>query len=378
MTGTFPMLLSGRPLRLSSQRIWRPFTGGRELDRLAGKDTPTDGHLSEEWILSTTRASLHAMDNPEAGISTIRSGDNTISLMDTLLLYPEEMLGKKHIANYGAEMGILGKLIDSRDRLAIQVHPDKVSARLHFNSPFGKTESWHILGLRHDSPVPPRLFLGFRKGVTREAWRSCFIRQDVEEMLSMLHSFTPAVGETYLVPGGAPHAVGEGCLIAELQEATDITLRMEKILPGGVTISEEECHLGIGVEGMMDCFHFEGMGRDEAKAKFLMRRRESYPGQGVVVTGLIGHSDTECFAIDTVLIASSATMKVLPEDTFSGLYVLGGKGRITWNGGEEKVSRHDQFFIPAGCEEYCLTGNDGDLELLRFFGPALTRQPVNL
>lgn len=358
-----------RPLPLQGERVWRPFTGGRELDRLHGIMPARDSNLSEEWMLSTTPASLHASDRPDAGLCRLR--DNGPLLRDLVAAAPEHMLGQTHTARYGADTGLLVKLLDSRNRLAMQVHPDRKAAMRHFHSRFGKTECWHILALRDDSPEPPCLWLGFREGVSRQEWRDCFLRQDIEKMFACLHRFHPAPGETWLVPGGVPHAIGAGCLIAEIQEATDITLRTEKVLPSGVVLTEEDCHLGIGVDAMLDCFHYRGMTQKEAEQTYRIEPRTvPTTDSDTHIRELVGPADTDCFAMHALDIAGSTPMT--PMHTYSGLCVVSGRVELTWDGGRTSLSAGEHAFIPAECGAFQVANTgDAPARLLRFFGPSI-------
>ena len=130
------------------------------------------------------------------------------------------ILGKEHTMRWGSQPGVLIKLIDSKERLTVQVHPDKETAEKLFHSPFGKTESWHILDTRPEEENPC-IYLGFREGITRDLWEECFCRQDYEKMLSLMNQIQVKKGETYLVKGGVPHAIGAGCLLIEVQEPTE-------------------------------------------------------------------------------------------------------------------------------------------------------------
>ena len=44
-------------------------------------------------------------------------------------------------------------------------------------------------------------------------------------MLDCLHKFEVNKGDTFLIEGGIPHAIGAGCFLVEVQEPTDYTIR---------------------------------------------------------------------------------------------------------------------------------------------------------
>ncbi len=84
-----------------------------------------------------------------------------------------------------------------------------------FNSEFGKTEAWYILGGREVEGEKPYVLLGFKPGTTREQWKSLFEEQDIQGMLDCLHKVPVQEGDTFLLEGGVPHAIGSGCFMVE-------------------------------------------------------------------------------------------------------------------------------------------------------------------
>lgn len=368
-------MISLPPLAVDSSRVWRPFVGGRELDRLAGLPNPADGHFSEEWLLSTVPAVNPGRDEPDAGLSFFRESvpgiTGRICLADAIAADPGAFLGVMHADLYGEEMGVLVKLIDSRDRLRLQVHPDKAMARRLFGTEFGKTECWHVLGLRGDGDEPPRLYLGFREGISREAWRDAFARQDREAMFSMLHAFVPSVGETYVIPGGVPHAIGAGCLVAEVQEPSDMTIRLERSVPGGPTLSDEAMHQGLGFEAMFDCFYYDGRSQEETLACFRIEPRPVAANESYRVECLVAHDQAAgCFAMERIDVATEA--RLAPSPAFSGLYVAEGVAALRLGGVEILAKKHEQFFLPPSSDALIIANRaESGTRLLRFYGPQL-------
>ena len=170
-------------LEMKENRVYRPFLGGKMLDELSGTEPASDGHYPERWICSTTAAS------DGTGISVTTDG--------------------KLLTEYVKEpLPVLVKLLDSYSRLMIQVHPDDARAAKYFHSDKGKAESWHILGTRTIHGEEPYVYLGFKKGITKEKWRLLYEKQDVKGMEECLHKIPVKSGDTFFVPGGVPHAMG--------------------------------------------------------------------------------------------------------------------------------------------------------------------------
>ena len=116
------------------------------------------------------------------------------------------------------EFPLLTKIIDARDNLSIQVHPDDAYAKEHENGASGKTESWYIL----DCPEDARLVIG-HNATTRE------------ELAAMIHEgrwwelireIPVKKGDFLQIDPGTVHAIKGGILLLEIQQSSDITYRV--------------------------------------------------------------------------------------------------------------------------------------------------------
>ena len=115
------------------------------------------------------------------------------------------------------DVPLLIKLIDSRERLSVQVHPDNAAAARYGGE--AKTEMWYIL----DTAPGARVFAGLRPGADRRAFEEALRRGDLE---SVLESVPVAPGDVIYVPGGRVHAIDAGCLLLEVQQNSDTTYRI--------------------------------------------------------------------------------------------------------------------------------------------------------
>jgi mannose-6-phosphate isomerase len=61
-------------------------------------------------------------------------------------------------------------------------------------------------------------------------------------MLAAMHELPVQAGDAVFVPAGTPHAIGDGILIVELQEPTDLSITLEWT---GFELTEEESSLGL-------------------------------------------------------------------------------------------------------------------------------------
>lgn len=348
---------------LDHPRAWRTYRGGRRLDEWHGKHGAQAGNYPEEWVCSTVVA--RNPGRPEEGLSHL--AECGTALKDLFLQSAAYYLGRKHTALFGAQPGVLLKLIDTEERLTVQVHPDRPTAQRLFCSPFGKTECWHILDDTPVNGVCPSVYLGFRPGIDPKKWKQLFVRQDIEGMLAALHKIEVHAGETILVPGGVPHAIGAHCFLAEIQEPTDYTIRVERTTPAGLAISDEQCHQGLGFTAMFDCFHYEGVTLQEARRRWFLPSHNLWMGPGGRADRLVGYESIPYFSLERLTVWQE--LFVPGSDTFSGIVVLEGEGAAQSAFSSCTLRQGDQVFLPAGIGDWKLIAGGAPLKLLRFMGP---------
>ena len=141
-----------------------------------------------------------------------------ISLSCLLKDYQEILVGKSLYARFGNRFPLLVKFIDAEDDLSIQVHPDDVLAGINYDSP-GKTEMWYVI----QADPGATLIAGFNRPVSAALCRERFECGRVDDILNR-HAV--AAGDVFFLPAGRVHAIGKGVLIAEIQQASDVTYRI--------------------------------------------------------------------------------------------------------------------------------------------------------
>jgi len=109
---------------------------------------------------------------------------------------------------------LLVKVIDAKTRLSVQVHPNERTAQLTGGEP--KTEMWCIL---EAGPI----YAGLRPGTTAAEVEAAVKSGRFEEIL-VRHDTKPF--ETYFIPGGLVHAIGDGVKLYEVQQSSDTTYRL--------------------------------------------------------------------------------------------------------------------------------------------------------
>jgi mannose-6-phosphate isomerase len=239
-------------------------------------------------------------------------------------------------------------MLDSGERLTVQVHPDKQFARALLNSAFGKTESWYVLDGREINGEKSCIYLGFKKGVTEEIWSDLFYKQDIKGMLNCLHRFEVNPGDAFIIYGGVPHAIGSGCFLMEVQEPTDYTMRVEKITPGGLTICDELIHQGVGEAKMLKCFHYDSCSYEDAIRRWKVAPKVMETSGTCSLKTIFNASHTDCFALKELDLKGEMTVQ--GNGDFFVAVVYSGEGAMICGGKEYGFTQGDEIFISAAIE----------------------------
>ena len=329
-----------KPIKLSYNRVWRLYFGGKLLDEFRG-GTGSDGNFPEDWLASVVTANNPDRENkPEnEGLSKADSGEY---LKDIINSDPELYLGKEHMEKHGCNFGVLTKFLDSAERLPAQVHPDKNAAKNLFHSDYGKTEAWFILGGRKINGEEPYILLGFRENVTKEKLKELFDRQDIPAMSALMNKIPVKSGDVFLIEGGTPHAIGPGCFLIEIQEPTDYTISLEKCNTLGEKMPDFLCHMGLGFDKMFDCFNYIEYSFDEVVAKYKIRPEIKESNDCFVLTQLISYENTPCFSLRKLDVRKDFVRET-KERRPTALVCIDGEGFI----GNIEIKKGESMFMPA-------------------------------
>ena len=226
-------------LLAANQPADRFYRGGPGIAAFRGeRGGPAPGdHVPEDWVASvTTQASEAAV-----GLTRLPGGppDGGRLLRDAIARDPTAWLGQAHVAAFGADPRLLVKLLDPGQRLPVHGHPDDAWAAAHLSRRHGKAEAWCIL-------APGEVFVGLRESITPERMLDLVHAQDTETLLGLLHRREVVAGDTVYVPPGVLHAIGEGVLLAEVQQPEDLSIVLE--WRGFDLDGATDGHLGVGFD----------------------------------------------------------------------------------------------------------------------------------
>lgn len=166
------------------------------------------------------------------------------TLAEVSSLYKEELLGRHVYAETGEEFPLLIKFIDALGDLSIQVHPDdEMARRVHGPSFRGKTEMWYVV----QADPGACLYSGLSREVTPEEYSRRVADGTVTEILAK-HQVHP--GDVFFLPAGRIHAICSGCLLAEIQQTSDLTYRIWDYGRLGLDGKPRQLHTELAVQAI--------------------------------------------------------------------------------------------------------------------------------
>lgn len=197
--------------------IW----GGTRIPVIFHRE-PQHGICAESWEVA---------DRPE-GMSIVTNGRQAgTSLHELTVRMGADLVG---MAAQSDVFPLLIKIIDARQKLSVQVHPDDRTAARYGGEP--KTEMWYVLDADRDAKV----FCGLAHGTDRRGFEQALKDGRLEDVLQPV----PAEkGNVIFIPGGRVHAIGEGCLLLEVQQNSNTTYRVYDWGRVGTDGKPRELHL---------------------------------------------------------------------------------------------------------------------------------------
>ncbi len=356
----------GKVLTFPQNRVWRTYPGGRLLEALAGRREPADSHFPEDWIGSTTRATNPGREHVEEGPSLVEYGSRTAAFPALLKADPEYFLGPAHAASFGAQPQLLVKFLDSAVRLHFQCHPSATFARERMGHPSGKAEAYHILRIREDIREP-YVYIGFQRPPARDQLRQWIETQDLASIEACFDKIPVKPGDTLFIPGGFPHAIGEGILMVEVMEPSDLAVRFE-FEKAGYVLPESARFMGRGLEFCLEVFDYSRTSLEEVRKRYFFKPRELevYPGGRGTLYHLLGQETTP-----TMELRKSVLQGLVRKTTDRCFIGIVTRGKVTLSTGEDRkeLRELDKFFYPAGGGPLTMEPA-GTAEILECYPPA--------
>ncbi|SKA83862.1 mannose-6-phosphate isomerase, type 1 [Clostridium sp. USBA 49] len=299
------------------EKIW----GGRDLENF--RDNLPEGNIGESWDVAC---------HPH-GTSVVANGKfKGIKLDELIKLKGDELLGTQIPKDW---FPLLVKLINAKDKLSVQVHPNDKYAK-EVEGEMGKTEVWYVV----DAFEGANLVVG-TKDCTKEEFKKAIESGNFDNLMNKVYVNK---GDVYFVKSGLIHAIGEGVIIAEIQQNSDTTYRVYDYNRG------RELH----IDKALDVVDLNLRGE---KSRGLKLEGDGYSKTYYCLC--------ENFALELYDINKS--LKECSDiERFYIFTVVDGEGEIIYKDGSEKIKKGDSLMIPAALGSYEIKGN---IKLLKSYVP---------
>lgn len=303
------------------EKIW----GGRDLKIF--RDNLPEGSIGESWDIAC---------HPH-GTGKVINGEFKGMAFDKLIeIKGDEVLGTKISKE---RFPLLVKLINAKDKLSVQVHPEDEYAN-RVEGELGKTEVWYVV----EAFEGANLVVG-TKDCSKEQFEEAIKTGDFDRYLNKINV---KKGDVYFVKSGLVHAIGEGVIIAEIQQNSDTTYRVYDYNRG------RELH----IDKALDVIDFNLKGE---KSLGIKAEKEGYTKTYYC---LCEHFSLEGYEIENCVKERS------DEERFFIFTCVEGKGEIVYKNGIEKINKGDSILVPAALGEYEIKGK---LKLLKSYVPDMVK-----
>lgn len=292
------------------EKIW----GGRKLETEFGYEIPA-GPVGECWAISA---------HP-AGDDEIASGEYAGKTLSWLWDEHRELFGNCE----GDRFPLLVKIIDAKDDLSIQVHPDNDYAAEHEDGSLGKKECWYVL-----SAEPGQTIVVGQRAHSREEFA-----QMVEEgrWSELLNEIPIKAGDFFQIDPGTVHAIKGGTVILESQQSSDVTYRVYDYDRKQDDGTLRPLHM----QQALDVIDFD--------------RAPLTSGEVELAGPVTTLEQNECYTVDLVRVGEDGNAAELAVETphpFTCISVIEGEGIV--NGREVKKGTH--LLALSACDTLELSG----------------------
>ncbi len=288
------------------ERLW----GGRDLQALYHQNI--DANIGEAWILS----------GHHEGETKVTTGTFKGQKLNDLYLDHKELFGE----SYFAKFPLLIKILDAKDDLSVQVHPDDDYAFKYHND-YGKNECWYVLDAEEDASI-----IYGHNALSREEFESHIKNGTWDQLLTKIKVHS---GDFFFVPVGTVHAIGKGIKILEIQQSSDVTYRLYDYNRVDKTGQERKLH----IQESLDVIKYEKSPINELFDKFKS------------VTRLVAN---EFFTMDKIDLSGDVTLR--GDNTYTILYSKDSPISIHIDDKDYLLPENQVAIITALTKEFKISG----------------------
>ncbi len=306
------------------ERIW----GGNALNYKSDNVSSTD-KIGESWELSGVDGSVSVIANgPLKGKS----------LVEILKTYNEDLLGVTNYKRFGEEFPLLIKFIDAKESLSVQLHPDDTIARAKHGC-MGKTEMWYIMQAKGDAFI----IADFKGEISKQDYIKLVENNTLKEALKYVNV---KPGDFYFIAPGLIHAIGEGVMLAEIQQTSDITYRIydwDRVDDQG---NSRELHQ----QEALDAIDFSSK---EPKVEY--QQNKNIPNEVVYNTH---------FKTDYLPVHKNCSLDFSEKDSFNILINTGPDAKLICDGKSYDFKSQETYLLPAVISDIELKVDKGEFLLV--------------
>ncbi|MBR1764071.1 MAG: class I mannose-6-phosphate isomerase [Ruminococcus sp.] len=270
-------------------------------------------------------------------LSCHKDGNSVVATGEDKGLTLQQYIDKHGSAVLGSDCAgfdrfpILIKLIDAKDNLSVQVHPDNEYG-LRVEGEYGKTEMWYVV----DCDEGAELLYGFKHEISKEEFAE---RIKNNTLLEVTNNVPVHKGDVFFIKSGTLHAIGKGILIAEIQQNSNTTYRIYDYGRVGKDGKPRELH----VEKALDVTK--------------LAPAENYPVSPTEQhEGYTSRLMASCEYFTTYVLDIDSSAELTADDkSFNSLLILEGEGEVT-GGDTVRFKKGDSIFITAGTGTYTVSG----------------------
>ncbi len=298
--------------------IW----GGQKLKTEYNKQSDKS-IIAESWELSCHKD----------GVSIISNGNlNGVSLEKYIDSDRRKILGTK--CDRFDNFPILVKLIDAKNNLSIQVHPDNEYAQKN-EGQYGKTEMWYIVDCEPDSFI----YYGLNHDLSVDEFKE---KINNNTILESLNEVRVKKGDVFFIESGTIHAICSGILLAEVQQNSNVTYRVYDYNRLGADGKPRDLHINKAIEVT------NLKKQANAKTKYITEENPNYYKKLL--------SKCDYFSTYNIVINSKISLTTNGE-SFHCILCLKGNPNIIYNNFIVQIKKGQTVFMPANLGNYIIEGN---------------------
>ncbi len=300
--------------------IW----GGEKLQTIFNRTTSYE-KTGESYELSCLNNDISIVSNGEL---------SDIALDELIKRFTHKILGEKVYNIYKEEFPLLFKYIDAKEKLSVQVHPDK-QATIELADGKPKTELWYVIESNNG-----KLNIGFNKDVTKDEIARFINQGKLEEILfyADVHK-----NDSFLINAGTVHSICSDVFIAEIQQSSNTTYRLYDYNRKDKSNKPRELHIDKGLRCLNTAYSFSN---SKIKGKVISKNAN------YTLTRL---SNNEYFCTEEIDIISTFEATSM-KDSFIVLMFIEGNAYLEYESGKISIDKGETVLIPSEMGFYYIKG----------------------